>query len=372
MAPFAKSDTLNELDDRRIANIRPLIPPQLLVEDFPLSLAAAETCAHARAAAEDVLAGTDDRLLVIVGPCSIHDVSAALEYGKRLKAYIESSKADLVIIMRVYFEKPRTTVGWKGLINDPEMTGTFLVNKGLKLARGLLLDLNSMGVPAGVEFLDTLTPQYIGDLVAWGAIGARTTESQVHRELASGLSVPVGFKNGTDGNVGIAIDAIRSASQPHNFLSVTKQGLSAIVSTTGNKSCHVILRGGATGPNYDAAHVRTVRDQLQKAGLSTAMMIDCSHGNSSKDHNRQKLVVEDIVAQLRGPASDLDSTANNIAGVMIESHINAGRQNVPAEGPAGLKYGVSITDACMSWQDTIVVLDLLRAGVQARRRNKQG
>ncbi|KAJ3086860.1 hypothetical protein HDU96_004738, partial [Phlyctochytrium bullatum] len=273
------SDALNELDDRRIRIIRPVIPPQLLMEDFPLSDRAALTVAGGRLASESIIAGKDDRLLVIVGPCSIHDPKAALEYGARLKAYADTASRELAIVMRVYFEKPRTTVGWKGLINDPFMDGTFQINKGLKLARGLLLDLNEMGIPVGCEFLDTISPQYVADLVSWGAIGARTVESQVHRELASGLSCPVGFKNGTDGNLQVAIDAIRAASIQHSFLSVTKQGLSAIVETTGNDSCHVILRGGSHGPNFDKSSIEASISQLTKHNLEPLVMVDCSHGN---------------------------------------------------------------------------------------------
>ncbi|KAI9003264.1 3-deoxy-7-phosphoheptulonate synthase [Gaertneriomyces semiglobifer] len=359
---------LNELDDRRIAEIKPLISPQLLMEDYPMSDVAAATVAGARESAEQIINGTDDRLLCIVGPCSIHDENAAKEYAKLLKAYAETAKEDLCIIMRVYFEKPRTTVGWKGKINDPDLNGTFNINKGLKIARGLLLDLNESGVPTGSEFLDMITPQYVGDLVAWGAIGARTTESQVHRELASGLSVPVGFKNGTDGNVSIAIDAMRSASAGHHFLSVTKQGLSAIVRTTGNDSCHIILRGGHDGPNYSAEHIRNYVAQINKAGVRSNLMIDCSHGNSKKDHNRQGLVAEDVSKQLASTAPD--STADHIMGVMIESNLSEGRQNMPKEGPAALKYGVSITDACISWEQTVKVLDTLREGVKARRANR--
>ncbi|KAI9097178.1 3-deoxy-7-phosphoheptulonate synthase [Phlyctochytrium arcticum] len=364
-----KGDALNELDDRRIATIKPLISPQLLMEDYALTDAAAATVSKARSEAEKIIKGQSDKLLCVVGPCSIHDIEAAHEYSRLLKAYADQAQDDLCIIMRVYFEKPRTTVGWKGKINDPDMTGTFAINKGLKIARGLLLDLNASGVPTGCEFLDTLTPQYVGDLVSWGAIGARTTESQVHRELASGLSVPVGFKNGTDGNVGIALDAIRAASVGHHFLSVTKQGLSAIVATTGNDSCHVILRGGSDGPNYSADHVRKFRIQTDKAKINPRMMIDCSHGNSKKDHRNQPLVAQSVADQLAsvGP----ESTADDIMGVMIESNLKEGRQNLPAEGPSGLEYGVSITDACIDWEQTIKVLDVLREGVRARRNNKK-
>ncbi|KAF9970847.1 hypothetical protein BGZ73_006297 [Actinomortierella ambigua] len=359
-------DALNELDDKRIKEIKPLIPPQILMEDLPLSLAAAQTILLARQSAEEVIKGRDDRLLVVVGPCSIHDTKAAIEYAQRLKAYAATATEDLAIIMRVYFEKPRTTVGWKGLINDPQLNNSFQINKGLRVARSLLLELNEMGVPAGCEFLDTISPQYIGDLVSWGAIGARTTESQVHRELSSGLSVPVGFKNGTDGNIGIAIDAIKSASSGHHFLSVTKQGLSAIVSTEGNDSCHVILRGGAKGPNYSEADVKAVADKLVAAKLAPRIMIDCSHGNSSKIFSRQVIVAQDIAKQM----AESDLSGDAIAGVMIESHLKEGRQDIPAAGPMGLTYGQSITDACISWESTVEVLEKLREGVRARRNRR--
>ncbi|RKP35089.1 3-deoxy-7-phosphoheptulonate synthase [Dimargaris cristalligena] len=356
------SHALNELDDANIMGIKPLIPPQILMEDIPLNEAAVATIVEGRRGTERVIAGEDDRLVVVVGPCSIHDVQAALEYAAKLKVYAVTAQADLCIIMRVYFEKPRTTVGWKGLINDPFLNSSFSINKGLRVGRQLLLDINTLGLPAGVEFLDTITPQYIGDLVTWGAIGARTTESQVHRELASGISVPVGFKNGTDGGCKIAFDAIKSASTSHHFLSVTKQGLSAIVQTKGNRFCHVILRGGNDGPNYDADHVERVAQQLQAAGLPKRIMIDCSHGNSSKKFERQIMVAEDIKNQLTSAR-----TGDSIIGVMIESHLVEGRQDIPAEGPAGLRYGQSITDACINWDDTVRVLDMLREGVQARR-----
>ncbi|KAI7816450.1 3-deoxy-7-phosphoheptulonate synthase [Gamsiella multidivaricata] len=359
---------LNELDDKRIKEIKPLIPPQILMEDLPLSLAAAQTIIVGRHAAEEIIKGRDDRLLVIVGPCSIHDTKAAIEYAHKLKAYSAEAKEDLAIIMRVYFEKPRTTVGWKGLINDPQLNNSFQINKGLRVARTLLLDLNEMGVPAGCEFLDTISPQYVGDLVSWGAIGARTTESQIHRELASGLSVPVGFKNGTDGNVGVAIDAIKSASSGHHFLSVTKQGLSAIVSTEGNDSCHVILRGGVKGPNYEEADVKAVADKLVAAKLSARIMIDCSHGNSSKVFSRQMIVAEDIAKQLA--TSDISGDA--ITGVMIESHLKEGRQDIPESGPQGLVYGQSVTDACISWENTVELLNNLREGVRQRRIRRAG
>ncbi|KAJ1914406.1 hypothetical protein IWQ60_008823 [Tieghemiomyces parasiticus] len=364
-APYHLPQPLNELDDANVAGIKPLIPPQILMEDLPVSESVARTILAARRDVERVVSGKDDRLVVIVGPCSIHDVKAAMEYAHRLKAYADEASADLCIVMRVYFEKPRTTVGWKGLINDPDLNGTFAINRGLRVGRQLLLDINSLGLPAGVEFLDTITPQYIGDLVTWGAIGARTTESQVHRELASGVSVPVGFKNGTDGGCKIAIDAIQAAGAGHHFLSVTKQGLSAIVETKGNAYCHVILRGGNDGPNYDADHVATVANQLQGAKLPARIMVDCSHGNSSKQFSRQVHVAADLQRQL-GEAR----TGDALIGVMIESHLVEGRQDIPAEGPAALRYGQSVTDACLGWEDTVKVLESLREGVRARRQRR--
>ncbi|CAG8508546.1 9872_t:CDS:10, partial [Ambispora leptoticha] len=358
-------EALNELDDKRIKQIKPLIPPQILMEDLPLTMQAAQSVISGRTGAEAIVKGQDDRLLVVVGPCSVHDVRAALEFAEKLKAYADEAKSDLCIIMRVYFEKPRTTVGWKGLINDPHLNNSFQINKGLRIARKLLLDLNQLGLPCGCEFLDTITPQYIADLVAWGAIGARTTESQVHRELASGLSVPVGFKNGTDGSISIAVDALKAASVSHHFLSVTKQGLSAI----GNDSCHVILRGGAKGPNYSAEDVKSVIEKLTKERLAPRVMIDCSHGNSQKIFSRQVDVAKDIAEQLKSPA-----TGNNIFGVMIESHLKEGRQDLPPDGPSTLVYGQSITDACISWETTVEVLNILRESVRARRlgREKSG
>ncbi|KDE05598.1 3-deoxy-7-phosphoheptulonate synthase [Microbotryum lychnidis-dioicae p1A1 Lamole] len=353
---------LNDLDDKRIKSIRPLIPPQILMEDYPLTMKAAATVLEGRKGCEEIVAGHDDRLLVVVGPCSVHDIQAALEYAKLLKAYADEAAEDLFILMRVYFEKPRTTVGWKGLINDPQLNGSFQINKGLRLARGLLLEIAEMGLPAGCEFLDTISPQYTGDLVSWGAIGARTTESQVHRELASGLSVPIGFKNGTDGSLQIAIDAIGSAASSHSFLSVTKQGISAIVETDGNPSCHVILRGANSGPNFSADHVEKCAASLTKAKLAPRVMIDCSHGNSEKKHERQVIVADSIAEQLGN-----SRTASNIIGVMIESHLVAGKQSIPAEGPVGLTYGQSVTDACIDWQTTVQVLDTLRKGVHQRR-----
>jgi len=349
---------LHATDDLRIERIRPLIPPAILMEDLPLSETASTTVADARAAVTKVLRGQDDRLVVIVGPCSIHDVKAAREYAGKLLAARPELEDALTLVMRVYFEKPRTTVGWKGLINDPHLDNTFKVNEGLELARGLLLDLAEKGLPAGCEFLDTITPQYIADLVSWGAIGARTTESQVHRELASGLSVPVGFKNGTDGNTQIAIDAIKAASHPHQFLSVTKQGLSAIVVTRGNPDCHVILRGSNAGPNHGADDVARAVASLEKAKLPGRLMIDCSHGNSRKDPKNQPAVVRDIAAQVRAAASP-------VFGVMIESHLVGGRQDCVPGKP--LVYGQSITDACLAWSDTLPALRELADAVRARR-----
>ncbi|HEY8927145.1 MAG TPA: 3-deoxy-7-phosphoheptulonate synthase [Polyangia bacterium] len=345
-------------DDLRIETIRPLQSPQELLDDLPADEAITELIEGTRAKVGEILSGADNRLLVVVGPCSIHDVSAALDYGHKLKRQAERFAGELLVIMRVYFEKPRTTVGWKGLINDPRIDGSFAINDGLRIARGLLLELARMGVPAGCEFLDTISPQYFADLVSWGAIGARTTESQVHRELASGLSVPVGFKNGTDGNVQIAIDAIGAASHPHCFLGVTKQGMSAIVTTRGNAFTHVILRGAASGPNYQAEAVANVAAALARAGLTPRVMIDCSHGNSGKDPARQPQVARDIGLQVR-------AGSRSIAGVMIESHLVAGRQDPPTRERPKLVYGQSITDACLGWEDTVTILEELAGHVRA-------
>ena len=334
------------------------------MEDFPLSQKASNCVKLARFEANEIIKKQDDRLLVIVGPCSIHDVEAAKEYALKLKELELKLKQDLLIFMRVYFEKPRTTIGWKGLINDPLMDNSFHINKGLKTGRRLLLDLNEMGLPAAVEFLDTISPQYLGDLVSWGAIGARTTESQVHRELASGLSCSVGFKNGTDGNTKVAIDAIKSSSSPHCFLSVTKQGLAAIVETTGNDSCHVILRGGKQ-PNYDSSSVRECAEQMKQNKLEPSIMIDASHGNSSKLHKNQIKVVQDIVNQLSTKSTDiLTSSGEYITGIMIESNLVEGRQDLKDEP---LVYGKSVTDACINWEDTVSVLENLAKGVRERR-----
>ncbi|KAF8895461.1 hypothetical protein BD779DRAFT_1499670 [Infundibulicybe gibba] len=355
-------DALSRLENSRVKSTRPLIPPQILQEDLPLTFGAAQTIIQGRMAAENILKGDDDRLMVVVGPCSVHNVASALEYAELLKAYAEEAKDDLLIVMRVYFEKPRTTVGWKGLINDPDMNGTFQINKGLRIARTLLIDIAKMGLPAGCEFLDTITPQYTADLVSWGAIGARTTESQVHRELTSALSMPTGFKNSTDGSVGIAIDACRAAKSGHVFLSVGKEGLSSIVETEGNPDVHVILRGGAKGPNYEAEFVRDAGFKSAKAGLPAKVMVDCSHGNSSKQHQRQVNVADDIARQLES-----EDTSSMIMGVMLESNLVEGRQDIPAAGPQNLKYGQSVTDACISWETTVPVLERLREGVRGRR-----
>jgi 3-deoxy-7-phosphoheptulonate synthase len=344
-------------DDLRIKEIKELLPPAHVLREFAITTSAAKTVFEARQAIHRILHGADDRLLVIAGPCSIHDVKAAKEYAGRLKAAKEQLANDLLVMMRVYFEKPRTTVGWKGLINDPNLDGSFNINQGLRIGRQLLLDLNEMGIPACCEFLDMITPQYIADLVAWGAIGARTTESQVHRELASGLSCPVGFKNGTDGNVKIALDAIRAAHAPHHFLSVTKGGHSAIVSTTGNEDCHVILRGGSE-PNYDAQSVDNAGRDLAAAGIPARIMIDFSHGNSAKDPLKQVDVGREVASQVAGGEA-------RIFGVMIESHLNAGRQDlIPGKE---LVYGQSITDACVGWEDTYGLLTTLADAVRRRR-----
>src|SRR6059058_4727625 len=345
-------------DDLHIEQIRPLIPPAILMENLPLSERASTTVAESREAVARVLRQQDDRLVVVVGPCSIHDVAAAREYARGLVAAAAELADALCIVMRVYFEKPRTTVGWKGLINDPHLDGSFAINEGLRLARRLLLDLVELGLPSGCEFLDPISPQFTSDLVSWGAIGARTTESQVHRELASGLSMPVGFKNGTDGGVQIAIDAVRAAVHPHRFLGVTEQGLAGIVSTRGNPDCHVILRGGVNGPNYDAISVQKTLAALRDAGLPPRLMIDTSHGNSDKDYRRQPLVAHDIGAQVA-------QGEGGIVGVMMESFISDGRQDL--EDSRRLAYGQSITDACMGWEMTVPVLRELAAAVRARR-----
>ena len=345
------------VDDVRIREIKELSPPAHLLREYPATDPAATSTYDARADIHRILHGSDDRLLVVVGPCSIHDYDAAMEYAHRLRAERERLGADLQIVMRVYFEKPRTTVGWKGLINDPRLDGSYKINEGLRLARRLLWEINELGLPCATEFLDTITPQYTADLNSRGAIGARTTESQVHRELASGLSCSVGFKNGTDGNIKIAVDAIKAAAAPHHFLSVTKAGHSAIVSTNGNEDCHVILRGGKEA-NFDAASVEAACVELGKAGLAARVMVDCSHANSRKDYKRQVEVARDIAGQLA-------SGEERILGVMIESHLNPGRQDL--QPGKKLDYGVSITDACIGWDDTVVVLDVLAEAVRQRR-----
>ncbi len=344
-------------DDLRIKEIKELVPPAHLLREFPCTDTASQTVFEARNAAHRILHAMDDRLLVVIGPCSIHDPKAALEYAGRLVEQRKRLAPELEILMRVYFEKPRTTVGWKGLINDPDLDGSFRINHGLRVARELLWQINETGLPAGCEYLDMITPQYIADFVAWGAIGARTTESQVHRELASGLSCPVGFKNGTDGNVRIAAEAIRAAQQPHHFLSVTKGGHSAIVSTKGNEDCHVILRGGRA-PNYDAASVEAACQELARNGLAQRVMIDASHANSRKQHDNQVEVCEDLAQQLEAGEA-------RIIGMMIESHLVGGRQDLVAGKP--LTYGQSITDACIGWEETVPLLERLAGAVRARR-----
>jgi len=345
-------------DDLRICATKEVIAPVQVHTEMPISEAAAQTTALARLDVHKVLAGLDDRLVVVVGPCSIHDPIAALDYAQRLKAIKDELIDDLVIVMRVYFEKPRTTVGWKGLINDPDLDSSFNINKGLRIARRLLLDVNEAGVPAATEYLDLITPQYVSDLIAWGAIGARTTESQGHRELASGVSCPIGFKNSTDGTIKIAIDAIGAAMSPHHFISLNKAGHSAIFSTTGNEDVHIILRGGNDRPNYDAVSVEQVAEGLAKAELKPNIMIDFSHANSLKQCQRQLIVGDDVAQQIAGGD-------HRIMGVMIESHLKAGSQKVVEGQP--LVYGQSITDACLSWDDTVPLLRELAQAVQKRR-----
>jgi 3-deoxy-7-phosphoheptulonate synthase len=348
---------LNRLDDLRITQVRPLLPPAILLEEIPITNRALEVVDATRHAIANVLAGQDPRLVIVVGPCSIHDTKAAVEYAERLLPLKERYADQLVITMRSYFEKPRTSVGWKGLINDPDLDESFHINKGLRLARQLLVDLNDMGLPTASEFLDTQIPQYIADLTSWVAIGARTTESQVHRELASGLSMPVGFKNGTDGTTQTAVDAVLSARSPHLFPSVTKQGVSAIFETSGNETCHVILRGGSrTGPNFDAAHVDEVCTRLKARGLRETVMIDCSHGNSQKDHRKQAAVVASIAEQVCAGSW-------RVMGAMLESHLVEGRQDYTAGHAV---YGQSITDACISFEQTEPILEQL-ATAQVKR-----
>ena len=352
----------SKTDDERIKDINVLPPPEHLIRFFPIRGTPVETLIEGtRRSIHNIMAGKDDRLLVIMGPCSIHDPAAALEYARRLKVEREKYAGTLEIVMRVYFEKPRTTVGWKGLINDPYLDESFRIDEGLRIARQLLIDINRLGLPAGSEFLDVISPQYIGDLIAWGAIGARTTESQVHRELASGLSAPIGFKNGTDGNIRIATDAIQAAARGHHFLSVHKNGQVAIVQTNGNPDCHVILRGGKA-PNYDAESVEAACKDLQAAKLPPTLMVDCSHANSSKQHQKQIDVAKDVAAQIAGGS-------NRVFGVMVESHLQAGAQKfTPGKDElSGLEYGKSITDACLGWDDSVQVLDTLSQAVKRRR-----
>jgi len=350
-----------ETDDLRIAGLRPLIPPAILMEELPIGEKSSETVAKGREQIQAILRGDDARLVVVVGPCSVHDPVAALDYAHRLKGLADRHGRDLLVVMRVYFEKPRTIVGWKGLINDPHLDESFAINEGLKKARHFLIDVAELGLPAGTEFLDPISPQFIADLVSWGAIGARTSESQVHRELASGLSMPVGFKNGTEGSIQVAIDAIRSAAHPHHFLSVTKQGVAAIVETRGNPDCHLILRGGARGANYDAATLAEVGAALTGAGLPNRVIVDCSHANSGKDPARQGDVAGEVAAQVA-------AGNRGIVGVMLESFLEEGRQDVRPGTP--LVYGQSITDACMSWERTVGVLETLAAASHERRKRR--
>ena len=350
---------MQQTKDLRISGTKEIQSPEDLMRDLPLSEKAATTITETRQQIYDVLDGKDDRLVVIIGPCSIHDTEAAHEYADRLAKMIDELQDDLIIVMRVYFEKPRTTVGWKGLINDPDLDGSFHINKGVRKARELLLSLAEKGIPAGHEYLDLISPQYISDLVSWGAIGARTTESQGHRELASGLSCPVGFKNGTDGGVQIAIDAMRAAQGSHHFISITLQGHSAIFTTTGNEYTHVILRGGSDRPNYDRVSVDKATERLKAAGMNPRLMVDCSHANSQKQFHKQVEVCRDIIHQIK-------TGQDNIFGVMIESHLVEGRQDYKAG--ADLNYGQSITDACIGWDDSETLLRELAAGVRAKRK----
>ncbi len=359
---YAAVEKTSQTDDERIKDITVLPPPEHLIRFFPIRGTAIEALiSQTRKNIHNIMQGKDDRLLVITGPCSIHDPAAAIDYARRLKAVREKYADTLEIVMRVYFEKPRTTVGWKGLINDPYMDQSFRIDEGLRMARQLLIEINRLGLPAGSEFLDVISPQYIGDLIAWGAIGARTTESQVHRELASGLSAPIGFKNGTDGNIRIATDAIQAASRGHHFLSVHKNGQVAIVQTKGNKDCHVILRGGKA-PNYDAASVAAACAELEASKLHPSLMVDFSHANSSKKHEKQLDVAKDIGAQIA-------AGSRSVFGVMIESHLVEGAQKFSPgkDDPSGLVYGQSITDACLGWDDSVQALDILSNAVRARR-----
>jgi 3-deoxy-7-phosphoheptulonate synthase len=356
------TDRTSQTDDERIKDITVLPPPEHLIRFFPIRGTAVESLISAtRHRVRDIMAGNDDRLLVVIGPCSIHDPAAALDYARRLLVQREKYADTLEIVMRVYFEKPRTTVGWKGLINDPYLDESFRIDEGLRIARQLLIEINRLGLPAGSEFLDVISPQYLGDLISWGAIGARTTESQVHRELASGLSAPIGFKNGTDGNIKIATDAIQAAAGGHHFLSVHKNGQVAIVQTNGNPDCHVILRGGKA-PNYDATSVAAACKDLEKAKLPATLMVDCSHANSSKQYEKQLDVARDIAAQIAGGSK-------SVFGVMVESHLHSGAQKFTPgkDDSTKLEYGKSITDACLGWDDSCESLEVLSQAVKARR-----
>eukprot|EP01134_Creolimax_fragrantissima_P008388 CFRG8388T1 len=351
---------LSTTDDVRVVEVRPLLAPDLLESEMPMDDYMRDVVTGARESIKRVLDGTDDRLIVVVGPCSIHDPKAALDYAARLVERKEHLSDDLIILMRVYFEKPRTTMGWKGLINDPDLDGSFNINKGIRIARKLLCDITSMGLGVGVEYLDTISPQFIADLVTWGAIGARTTESQCHRELSSGVSCPIGFKNGTSGDIKVAADAIMSSSSPHRFLGVNKQGMAAIIETAGNKYGHLILRGGTDGPNYDEVTVSRAVDICEKSKVNTRLIIDCSHGNSSKLHTNQPYVSIEVGQQV--------ALGNlNIVGVMIESNIHEGAQKIGSSGISGLKYGVSVTDACVSFEQTVPMLEYLAESVRNRR-----
>lgn len=352
---------IHPTDDLRIDTLRPLISPAILMEDLPITEEISETVTRARSAISQIINGEDDRVVVVVGPCSIHDPVAALEYAEKLAIHQREMADDLCIVMRVYFEKPRTTVGWKGLINDPHLDGSFAINKGLRAARGFLLDVLSLGLPAGNEFLDPILPQFYADLVSWGAIGARTSESQVHRELTSGLSMPVGFKNGTEGNIQVALDGIQSSANPHHFLSVTKQGVAAIVATRGNSDCHIILRGGSGGSNYSGDQVVAVAEKLETAGLPARLMVDCSHANSGKDHEVQASVVREVADQIA-------QGSHQVFGVMLESFLVAGNQKHTEQKLDQLVYGQSITDACMGWEQTVASLEELAAAARKRRR----
>ena len=352
-------ETQHNTDDIRIDEIRQLLPPSLLLTELPILESSAQLINSTRSDIDNVLNGLSDKLLVVVGPCSIHDQKAAIDYAEHVKKWISTFSNDLLIVMRVYFEKPRTTVGWKGLINDPSLDNSFDINNGLKIARSLLSEINEMGVPAGTEFLDAISPQYYADLISWGAIGARTTESQVHRELASGLSMPIGFKNGTGGSIKIAVDGIKAASQPHHFLSVTKQGVSGIVKTRGNKSCHIILRGSSNGPNCDSDSVNETSKLLKDNDLPGQLMVDCSHGNSLKDYKKQVSVAENLSEQISNGSKD-------IASVMIESNLVEGNQKI-SPNLSDLVYGQSVTDSCVGLEDTEKILSMFADAVQKRR-----